>query len=137
MNREIKFRAWWQPKVLEYHCGELVNPPRMLYMGDDRGTKTGLDCCVYANQGQNVILMQYTGLKDKNGKEIYEGDITNNGEVFWNDELGNEQFGFMLKDIYKNKYGIRELHYLDAFTNPLEVIGNVWENPDLLGGKLK
>ena len=60
MSREIKFRAW-------HEQGE------MLYVGDDFGTTHPLDCCRYLMDGQPVTLMQFTGLKDCNGVEIYEG----------------------------------------------------------------
>jgi len=72
-------------------------------------------------------LMQYTGLKDKNGKEIYEGDIVNS----WYEEYNTGGIGSEFKKhIVEFKMG--------AFTNcintykPIEVIGNIYENPELL-----
>ncbi len=135
MQREIKFRAWWQPVKLEYHKGKITNPPKMLQVSDDSGTKTGLDCCGYANQGQNVILMQYTGLKDKNGKEIYEGDIVNlipDGYVkeLATVEWDNDNASWIYRRISQlelvNKRGV----YVKW--KPIEVIGNIHENPELL-----
>lgn len=80
---------------------------------------------------------QYTGLKDKNGNEIYEGDILSNGYeksiVVW----VKEQAGFMLKLTNKE-------YEKEKWTNPMidlrkddEVIGNIYENPELLEERIR
>ena len=80
-----------------------------------------------------VILMQYTGLKDKNGVEICEGDIVEtvyNGEVFAGVVVYDlSEVDFKVTD-GKEKYG-RNFQYL-AGNDENEVIGNRYENPGLL-----
>jgi uncharacterized phage protein (TIGR01671 family) len=69
---------------------------------------------------------QYTGLKDKNGTEIYEGDI-----IFRQDEVGRIEFS------EDGSFLIRFPHHLarmNATWGPIEVIGNIHDNPELLGG---
>ena len=80
---------------------------------------------------EDMILMQYTGLKDKNGKEIYEGDIV---KVFTNKEwrIGKiiyEHSEFTI-DVTNNK----DLEYgrTSIIENLTEVIGNIYDNPELL-----
>ena len=90
----------------------------------------------------DFILMQYTGLKDKNGKEIYEGDILR----LWrstgkNGELRREYYKPLLVEYCElwtqfvvvdkpNKIQMGIWKEFGAF----EVIGNIYENPELLGG---
>ncbi len=74
-----------------------------------------------------VILMQYTGLKDKNGVEIFEGDIVNH---YWSNEVGES---FCHKAVIKNPfdYKVNEAMHL-IYADELEILGNIWENPELL-----
>lgn len=81
-------------------------------------------------------IMQSTGLKDKNGKEIFEGDvleIQDEGEVFGNAKLtwDNEQVVFMIEAISVD--GIALFHeILSDESYSYRVVGNVYENPELL-----
>lgn len=150
MNRELKFRAWVADHAPDYgDAPECVmfysTEPNTTQMIGDRE----LRCCGGAKP-QGVLesflrnprtpVMQYTGLKDKNGKEVYEGDIVSQGdnypsEIRWNHngEL-SEGTGWVLVEHYSDGYGPR-VHTTDAYTNGLgEVIGNIYENPDLLQG---
>ena len=78
---------------------------------------------------EQCVVMQYTGLKDKNGKEIYEGDIIYNSTeeenfvVEWFEEAARYVFsGISVTMDFDNYYEYE-----------LEVIGNIYENPELLG----
>lgn len=73
-------------------------------------------------------LMQYTGLKDKNGVEIYEGDIVRNElyEVFLVEYVGEHWFGYVLVQTDETWCG--HLYEYDEY----EIIGNIYDNPDLL-----
>ena len=86
---------------------------------------------------RDVELMQFTGLKDKNGRDIYEGDILNDGKgnppvpygkVVWNPSVG--AFNVLENGMYYwlnhgNQIGPLQL-------KETEVIGNIYENPELL-----
>jgi len=84
---------------------------------------------------KNIVLMQSTGLKDKNDKEIFEGDILAfetddeviNVNVFWDEE--HALFMFESKK-YNEQEPLAEL--VENNTYPFEIIGNIYENPELL-----
>ncbi len=130
--REIKFRAWdkeenkWYRPVFEAYKGNL-HELLMTFSGDlTAHTMTGLNHeSLYPNKYE---IMQYTGLKDKNGKEIYEGDVLStpkgNQVVQW------WQGGFSLRG--KNIMDTRM--YTNAFSEMprCEVIGNIYSNKELL-----
>lgn len=118
MNREIKFRVWdknWK-KFLAYPC-YFNNKDFNEFTAFERYFKCDEDECV---------VQQYTGLKDKNGKEIYEGDI-----IFVDDEKWIVSFDcgtFGLK--YNPDDKLTPLFQY----NPKELLiaGNIFENPKLL-----
>lgn len=85
---------------------------------------------------KDVILEQCTGLKDKNGKLIYEGDIV---EYMYYDSISRpyrivwKDYSFMLKPIDETgDCDFERYLYNYSYTNKLEVIGNIHENPELL-----
>ena len=119
MNREIKFRAWdkKEKKMLyniEYHNGE--------FFSTFEETQKPAHCL--------IEVMQYTGLKDKNEKKIYEGDILENGyEVI----CGNQFGGIVIKRTFKKGKKTEEviLHEIKE-QKELNVIGDIYENKELL-----
>lgn len=88
-----------------------------------------------------LILMQSTGLYDNNGKEIFEGDILKvaNNDSSWFEvvKYDHEKAMFISKEV-NLKYEVPETPLYDLFSPYLfkvEVIGNIWENGDLIDGK--
>jgi uncharacterized phage protein (TIGR01671 family) len=128
--REIKFRGKRKLDD-EWFFGSLLidNPQNSVYIVDN---DDGTICEVYKE-----TVGQYTSLKDKNVKEIYEGDIykkhNNTYLVIWTSH------GFMWQTIYdnwlnKNIFSRAEKSWLSeiACKNFIEVIGNIHDNPELI-----
>ena len=109
--RDIKFRAW------EAANGQMNYDPRFIAWESAAGMP--LYAINRANQEPDVVLMEYTGLKDKNGKDIYEGDILKGGNG------GLVQCEDALRVFYSSAEAARQL----------EVVGNIYENPELLKKK--
>ena len=128
--REIKFRAWDREKREMRGEGSFI-----IYNEPNNGLRSGYTREVIGGWVE-LVLMQYTELKDKNGQEIYEGDIVNVKErdsktyrvglIKWGEsypERGIRSY------VGKDYIGIR-------FPVQIEVIGNIYENPELLKGSV-
>lgn len=133
MSREIKFRAWREDVVVTEPYGR--NSFEQKFMENDIDDMKTREFASFEEKGcvkaHRVDIMQYIGVKDKNGKEIYEGDIvrTNNGrlcKVVW---FSSPQYqGWDLEAIEtKNPPPDKNRLWED-----LEVVGNVYENANLL-----
>lgn len=88
-------------------------------------------------EDEDAIIMQSTGLYDKNGKEIFEGDIITNGEAVV-DVKNHPTLGFYttpngVERFFGDNTSIRDFNNdVEDFYNVTEIIGNVYENPELL-----
>jgi len=118
--RELKFRAWDKSVEHLYEVQTLIDGGDAIGRYVLNGEMRYIHLCA-----DEIIVEQYTGLKDKNGKEIYEGDVL---ESTWN--------GDKAVVVWNNVEGEWE-HYADfnAYSKygGSVVIGNIHENPELLG----
>lgn len=122
MNK-IKYRAW------EKNLKEMIEVEEIDFI---RGVINGSSIWRFFDE---IELMQYTGLKDKNGKEIYEGDILYHNEYYWLVKYGEYKYHtFGNTDI--TSYGLLFENYnfgvTDNFDGNWIVEGNIYENPNLL-----
>lgn len=152
--REIKFR-YWQPDKRKMIVGvslvELITSGIIAGLRSAERPKTRSEI---SDQFKNDIFMQYTGLKDKNGKEIYEGDIVrafddwggkkgdpDNGKIYPFDgvvEWGGYGCG-ACHGVYGWHINAKQSNELNGWDCPnindieeAEVIGNIYENPELI-----
>lgn len=132
--REIKFRAWMKDaKLMIEDVVPIYNEVYGFYCKDFKQ-----DTDKYLKL-ENAEIMQYTGLKDKNGKEVYEGDI-----VAFEDSDGGYEYPDVVVNTGIVEYGelrfyftnrvaaeMDDFYIKDGRCDDVEVIGNIHENPEL------
>ena len=123
MTRPSKFRVWDKVKkrmgevlVLSLNDGEVIGA--QIDFGDGEAVQL---------LGDEVELMQFTGLHDKNGEEIYEEDIIQSrhgplGAVYWNEGIA----------AFAWRHGM-DWGMIEIALDQIEIIGNIHENPELIG----
>lgn len=129
MNREIKFRVWDKKgKGMSY--SDDVYKFRLEFIDNKLAIEIYYSQYSGLKRVKDFKLMQYTGLKDKNGKEIYEGDICRNGD--W-DENANA-YVYRIEEVTYKAPSFEGWNYNDN-AMICEVIGNIYESKYLLNGK--
>ena len=122
--REIKFRAWHKEQKKMYSAEEMGRD-QLTLMPDGRGfanisgKDTGLS---RIDDGRRMVPLQYTGLHDKNGKEIYEGDILATKNQYGKNDLVGQIAWIEKEARFSTVYPLTRF----------EVIGNIYSNPELL-----
>lgn len=127
MNREIKFRAW------DIENKEMLKVQELDFEPTFYGGRIAIRPDQYNDyfDTEDMILMQYIGFHDRFGNEIYENDIVyvrsedENATIEWDEQTARFMLHFddWIAD-FDNYYG-----------KELEVIGNIYDNPELLGGE--
>lgn len=125
--REIKFRAWDGYKMFNV---DVLAISECTWGCPDNGTRG-----VSLAYQPSIKVMQYTGLTDKNGTEIYDGDLLTDmvGDVF--EVFYNTAHCAYMAEYVRTKHAEKKRGYFklgDQCSLTIEVIGNIWENPELL-----
>lgn len=111
MNREFKFRVW--------------DKGRKLFLSHFDGMKLDSEGILYDWLDKNTIIQQFTGLKDVNNKDIYEGDIVKHGtDGLWKIEWDKRFCSFVKNGTTDSQEGYNMTDYEDI----TEIVGNIFEN---------
>jgi len=124
MSRDIKFRAWIKNNKRMEMCIE-VNP---FYIGD---------CDRFHWKHEEVELMQYTGLKDKNGNEIYEGDILEFVATKTKWIVSYSHGAFVISYQNSNINILYDCSMENGKLTHMKILGNKYESPELLESEVE
>jgi hypothetical protein len=133
MKREIKFRAW--DKETECYLYNIQDAYDTLSghvkYEDGENADYDADCFGDFLDNDRYVVEQFTGLKDKNGREIYEGDVLDIGLL---NQDGNPVLAPVSYEAYLAGYVLDNRGYgiWQRLGGDCEVIGNIYENPELL-----
>ena len=125
--RNIKFRAW------DYDTQRMIFESDIVFHdGTAYASKRDYKDCISID----MELMQYTGLKDKNGVEIYEGDIISvfdcNTEFIGSGEVIFKNYSYCVRWLESKDEYIMTFDECDFDCKTINVIGNIYENKELL-----
>lgn len=120
--KDIKFRLW------DDHDKEMIYDDMKSICYGAKGNDLRMIATEYAEDNKDIPLMQYVGIKDKNGKEIYEGDIYHNGDINIKYKVIFDECQFIGQQI-GNESTVGLPYWIDR----TEVIGNIHKSPELLG----
>lgn len=122
MNREIKFRAWCKNRHMII-LWEQIN---------EDWTRPGEYLDRVLNDSESYIPMQYTGRKDKNDREIYEGDVIEVHSWRRGVEPKRNVVEWINSGLFMRRTDPSVSGYAELSNQRVEVIGNIYENPELL-----
>ena len=153
--RELKFKTWDTERKRFVGDGEIIFKDygeTSIYVCPNSQEYIGDKCHHGESQGSRFIVVQFTGLKDKNGKEIYESDIVRFLYTDWSSKSDSdhrtlEQYLIDISHVGQvvfndnswevKKHSIKYNDFVFSSINHgkygfIEVIGNIYENPELL-----
>lgn len=125
----LKFRAWDKRRE-DFRNDIFVDTNGNLYQFSKN---TGYGQAITYLDNKHIVLMQSTGFFDKNGKEIFEGDIVqySDGEYSFTGVVENSVFGIYVESKYDN-YNFEDFSDENTRKSDVTIIGNIYENKELL-----